>query len=149
MSRHSGKSFPPGEKMPAAAEAYSILNDALQLVPREPHDNKSSLLGKAAAALNLSYWQAKKIKYHEISTVDADKLKGMEAALAKLEEDANANQARLNDLIYLRNDLRTGGGRSLAGSRNPGAAGGERTARDDGDSLQNDRPSAAAVRPTR
>src|SRR5262245_55147730 len=107
MSRHSGKFRPSGGKMSAAFKAFSLVEAATKVVPQEPHDNKTSLLRKAAGVLGLSYWQAKKIRYREIKTVDADKLESMQesfdAYLHRLEDvkaQADGNQARINELIY-------------------------------------------------
>lgn len=119
MYRHSGKSLPRGEKMPAALEARSILQEAIGLLPRQPHDNKLSMLGKAAAALGLSFWQAKRINYKAIKTIDADKRDELRDRLNKLKQDASKRQGALHDLEARYADLR-----SARGSGDPFQGGG-------------------------
>src|SRR5262249_39471456 len=108
MSLWSGKSFPRGEKMTAAVEGQSIVLEAMRWVPHDPHDNKGSLLAKAARALSLSYWQAKKLRYGEVTTVDADKLTTMREQLQDLKEHAHEYALRLDALVERRNALQFG-----------------------------------------
>jgi hypothetical protein len=137
--------------MSAVAKAYSIVLDAIEAVPREPHDNKSTLLRKAAGVLSLSYWQAKKIRYGEIKTIDADKLESMREnfdsylqRLSDVKAKADDNQARLNELIYLRHEI--AGTRQADRAGNAGAAGRERDPGNRGGDGHGDRPAPAALR---
>lgn len=137
--------------MSAVSKAHSLVMDAIDAVPREPHDNKSSLLRKAAGALGLSYWQAKKIRYGEVKSIDADKLESMRERydeflqrLASLKAQADDNQARLNELIYWRTDagrIVRAGQTDAGGSRS--AAGREREAPNSGSLCRQDRPRRA------
>lgn len=136
--------------MTAVAEARSIVERTIALVPREPRDNKASLLRKAAGVLSLSYWQAKKIRYDEIRTVDADKLSTMKerleeycTRLSNLKATADDNQARLNALIFARHEI--AGTRPAYSAGHLGAAVREPGARDGGGEGEGDRPSSAFV----
>lgn len=134
--------------MSAVSKAHAIVMDAMDAVPREPHDNKSSLLRKAAGALGLSYWQAKKIRYGEVSTIDADKLESMRERydeflqrIASVKAQADDNQARINELIYWRADatrIVRAGQADPRGERSP--ADREREAAGGGSLRRQDRP---------
>lgn len=132
--------------MSGVLEANSIVLKTIRAVPCEPHDNKGSLLRKAAAVLSLSYWQAKKIRYCEIKTIDSDKLEllrenfdAFQQRLADVKAQADDNQARLNELIYRRHEI--AGTRQADRAGDPGAAdrdgatgiGGREEARDGAD----------------
>lgn len=135
--------------MNAVAEAKSLL----YRFPRLKGEKKLPWLEAASEFFGLTFSQAKKIEYDEVKGIDADKLRRMRAIyeekfqlLEDLRAQADDNQERINSLIYLRNELRSGRGRPPLGSADPGAADGDGAAADRGGEVRSDRAANAPDR---
>jgi hypothetical protein len=128
--------------MPAVVEAREMI----LAVPFDPAvDTKGAWLRRAGALLGLGERKAARIFYREVKRIDADTFNRMRAKLNELQEQANENTRRLNDLIHLRNELRAGGGRSLAVDRDHEAAGSQRCSGESGSGVQEAGPTAPVV----
>lgn len=131
--------------MPAVAEAREIL----AAFPFDPlKHSKGAWLRAAGAFFRLTPSQAKKIYYREIKGIDADRLEAMRERHADLKAQANANQARLNELVFLRAALRTRESGDAVGNRHRETARGGHSEGSGGGGIPGTGPAGAAIAPT-
>lgn len=93
--------------MPAVVEARSMLCAVPLDLSRG--ESKGVWLQRAARMLGLAPAKAKRIYYGEVKRIDADTFARMRSRLDSLKEQANANNERLNELIYARHAIARSG----------------------------------------
>ena len=131
-------------KVSAVAQARDAMCEGVPLNLQQ-NETRQAWFRRAGSVFGLSAREVKKIFYREKKRIDADTMDRIRDRLGELREQANDNQARLNELIFLRNELRSGGSRSLAGVGNPDAADRNGSAGNGRGEVPEDRPSAPIV----
>lgn len=155
MKQFSQKSQQNQEgKMLAVDRARSLI--CAIPVQTETGESRAAWLRRVADWYRVSEALIVRLYYRQKKRIDADTLEGMlgryearMATLAALKEQANANQSRLNDLIYLGHDFRSGRVRPTDGNSFAETAGSEPGAGSSGDLREEVQPAAPAVRSTR